>query len=223
MNDTTVEIEETPVESARGRGRPATITLPVVEEVARLIAKGMTEEQACLRVGVVHASLRTAKHRNPEFETAIKRAQAEFLDKSLDIIGKGERGWQGRAWILERRHGSQFRRNTGMEVNAVFGQYSAADLLADKPIPQWSSADVQSSLGVWKLLRQWSPEQIAEVLARYKAEWGPVRNWTREQLEWGVELERRMVGENNENWPEELRQRGQGHEPGEDGESSLAG
>src|SRR5881394_3281262 len=36
----------------RGRGRPPIITLPLVQEVGRLIAKGMTEEQACLRVGI---------------------------------------------------------------------------------------------------------------------------------------------------------------------------
>src|SRR5262245_20026526 len=98
----------------RGRGRPATITLPVIEEVGRLIAKGMTEEQACIQVGIKHSSFRTAKHRNPEFETAIKEAQAAYVDKALDVIGKGGRGWQGPAWILERRHGDQFRRNSGL-------------------------------------------------------------------------------------------------------------
>ena len=36
----------------RGRGRPAIITLELVEQIGQLIAKGMTEEQACLRVGV---------------------------------------------------------------------------------------------------------------------------------------------------------------------------
>ena len=56
----------------RGPGRPPLITLAVVEKVAQLIAKGMTEEQACTRLGVNHSSLRTARHRNPEFETAIK-------------------------------------------------------------------------------------------------------------------------------------------------------
>jgi hypothetical protein len=60
-------------EVPRGRGRPAFITLPIVQEIATLIAKGMTEEQACLRVGINHSSFRTAKHRNPEFETAIKK------------------------------------------------------------------------------------------------------------------------------------------------------
>src|ERR1700674_1836419 len=92
------------------RGRPARITLAVVKKIGRLIAKGLTEEQACLRVGANHSSLRTARHRNTDFETAIKRAQVEYLDESLDRIGDGVRGWQGRAWILERRHKPQFNR-----------------------------------------------------------------------------------------------------------------
>ena len=192
MSDTALQIVEMSPEPVRGRGRPATITLPVVEEVARLIAKGMTEEQACLRLGVVHASLRTARHRNPEFETAIKEAQAAFLDESLDIIGNGERGWQGRAWILERRHGEQFRRNTGLEINALVGNFTPADLLAAKPIQHWSSAELNVSVGAWVLLRQWRREQVEQLLRRYQLEWGIPDNWTDGQLEWAVEVERRL-------------------------------
>src|SRR5262245_4912808 len=74
-------------------GRPATITLPLIQKVAELIAKGMTEEQACTRVGINHSSFRTARQRNPEFESAVKEAQAIFLDEALDTIKKGDRGW----------------------------------------------------------------------------------------------------------------------------------
>ena len=118
MQDSALLTGETEDQAKRGPGRPATITLDVVENVARLIAKGMTEEQACVRVGVNHASLRTSRHRNPEFETAIKKAQAEFLDAALDRIAAGQRGWQGLAWILERRHGGQFRRNLAIDMPA---------------------------------------------------------------------------------------------------------
>jgi len=81
----------------RGRGRPATITLPIVQHIGQLIAKGMTEEQACMRVGINHCSFRTARSRTPEFESAIKQAQADYMDESLDIVGQGKPGWQGRA------------------------------------------------------------------------------------------------------------------------------
>jgi len=111
------------------RGRPATITIAVVEQIARLIAKGMTEEQACLRVGINHSSFCTAKHRNAEFETAIKKAQADFLDESLDIIAKGRRGWQGRAWSLERCHGDQFRRNSALELSGQLTMFDPVEAL----------------------------------------------------------------------------------------------
>lgn len=104
-------------ESRVKRGRPAKITLAVVERIGRLIAKGLTEEQACLRIGINHSSFRTARHRNAEFETAIKKAQAEYLDESLDRIAEGVRGWQGRAWILERRHKPQFTRVDRLNAN----------------------------------------------------------------------------------------------------------
>ena len=88
----TVETED---QAKRGPGRPSTVTLEIVEKVARLIAKGMTEEQACLSPGVNHASLRTARHRNPEFETAFKEAQAEFR------IPRPH--WQRLAWLAGPR------------------------------------------------------------------------------------------------------------------------
>lgn len=177
----------------RGRGRPPTITLPLVQEVSKLIAKGMTEEQACLRVGIKHSSFRTAKHRNSEFETAIKEAQAVFLDESLDIIGKGGRGWQGRAWILERRHGEQFRRNSAVELSGQLAAFVPADLLVRKPLEQWTRADVEDSVGVWRLLKKWPTEQLAKLYMLYKRCWGPCDEWTDEQLEWGMELEKCLV------------------------------
>jgi len=149
-----IEMDSARSPKPRGRGRPAIITLPIVQHIGQLIAKGMTEEQACLRVGVNHMSFRTARQRNPEFESAIKQAQADYMDESLDIVGKGKPGWQGRAWILERRHGDQFRRTTGMEVTAHIGPFSAAELLLNKPLHVWTKNDVEQSVGAWKLLKK---------------------------------------------------------------------
>jgi hypothetical protein len=188
----------------RRRGRPATITLAIVQEIARLIAKGMTEEQACLRVGINPASLRTAKHRNPEFETAIKEAQAEYLDESLDIIGQGGRGWQGRAWILERRHGEQFRRNSALELSGQLAMFNPVDALIRKPLHQWTNSDLENSVGAWKLLKKWPTDQLRELYALYKHCWGPFNDWSDEQLEWGVELEERLAQTEAENTGEPI-------------------
>jgi hypothetical protein len=158
-----------------------------------LIAKGMTEEQACLRVGINHSSLRTAKHRNPEFETAIKKGQADFLDEALDMIAKGGRGWQGLAWILERRHGDQFRRNSSIEVAGHLATFSTVDYLARKPIPTWTLADLEQSVGAWKLVEKFSQEQLELLLDLYmRCWWGEPREMTTEQLKWILEVERRL-------------------------------
>jgi len=39
---------------------------------------------------------------------------------ALDSIAAGKRGWQGLAWILERRHGTQFRRTGEIQVAQQF-------------------------------------------------------------------------------------------------------
>jgi len=176
----------------RGPGRPAMITLALIQQVGQLIAKGLTEEQACLRVGINLASFRTARSRNPEFEAAIKQAKADFLDQAIDTIAKGGRGWQGLAWLLERRHGDQFRRNTGMEVTGLITAFNPVDVLLRKPLQQWTEADIQQSIGAWKLIKKWSPDQLHELLALYDRVWGPMRDCTDEQLEWIVEVEKAM-------------------------------
>jgi hypothetical protein len=162
----------------------------LAEQIAQLIAKGMTEEQACIRVGVNLASFRTARRRNSEFEAAVKEAHAQYLDESLDMIGKGQSGWQGRAWILERRHGDQFRRNSGLEVSATIAPFSAADVLVRKPPHQWSTFDIDQSIGAWKLLKKFSPEQLEQLLDLYQRHWGLMAEWSDQQLEWGAEIEK---------------------------------
>jgi hypothetical protein len=178
----------------RGRGRPAIITLALIEQVGQLIAKGLTEEQACLRVGINLSSFRTARSRNTDFEVAIKQAKADFLDQAIDTIAKGGRGWQGLAWLLERRHADQFRRTSGMEVTAHIGPCSAADILMRKPLHAWTANDVEQSVGAWKLLKKWPKEQLEQLHSLYESHWGPYGEWTDEQLEWAVEIEKCMHG-----------------------------
>lgn len=179
----------------RGRGRPRTITLELVEQVGNLIARGLTEEQACLRVGINHCSFRTARSRNPEFETAIKLAQAAFLDQATDSIAKGGRGWQGLAWLLERRHGDQFRRTNGLEVSGHIAAFNPVDALLKKPLAHWTAADIDHSVGAWKLLREWPKERLAELNELYVRCWGPQTNqWSDEQILWHLEVDRAITG-----------------------------
>lgn len=112
-------------------GRPAKLTLALVEEIGDCIALGMTEEQACLLVGVSYKSFKSAQTRKPEFAVAIKERQAVFLDEALKAIRGGIQGWQGRAWILERRHKPQFNRTDTHAVTDPEGKaaFTAEDLL----------------------------------------------------------------------------------------------
>jgi hypothetical protein len=43
---------------------------------------------------------------------------------------------------------------------------------------------------VWLLLKKWPKEQLAQLFALYERCWGPCSEWTDEQLEWGVEIEK---------------------------------
>lgn len=117
----------------RGRGRPQVVTLAVVQEIAADIGYGMTEEQACAAANVGYAAFKKAEQRNPEFVLAIKKGQAIFLRRALRNIAdggeycpliKGLRPWTGLAWLLERRHGAQFRR-----VDAHVGMAAPGGLL----------------------------------------------------------------------------------------------
>lgn len=103
-------------------GRPAKITLEVAQKIGRLIAKGMTEEQACCRVEVNLEAFRKACQRHPEFVPSIKKAQADFLDDALTDIRMGKPGWQGAAWILERRHKPQFNRTETLAATDTEGR-----------------------------------------------------------------------------------------------------
>ncbi len=94
----------------RRPGRPAKVTLAQIEQIGQDIALGLTEEQACVRQRVNLNSFRTAKRRNPAFESVIQIARADFAYQALKDIREGKRGWQGAAWILERRHQPQFAR-----------------------------------------------------------------------------------------------------------------
>jgi hypothetical protein len=54
--------------------------------------------------------------------------------------------------------------------------------------------DVDQSVGAWKLLKKWSHEQLRELMHLYLRHWGPMDDWSDEQLEWAVEIEKAVRG-----------------------------
>lgn len=113
------------------RGRPPILTLERVQAVGELIALGLTEEQACMAEGINPETFGPACCRNGEFRNALKEKQAEFLANAVRHIAAGATGWQGRAWLLERRHKPQFSRSeTFQRQSPVSAQMSASELLS---------------------------------------------------------------------------------------------
>jgi len=112
-------------------GRPRLITVEKVQAIGDLIALGLTEEQACLAEGVNPATFGPACCRNEGFRNALKAKQAEFLAKAVRLIAAGTTGWQGLAWLLERRHKPQFSRSeTPQGHSPASAQMIATELLS---------------------------------------------------------------------------------------------
>jgi hypothetical protein len=90
--------------SKRGRhseGRPTKKTPEIIERIAEAINFGLTNEEVCELVGIEAHTL-VNWYKDSEFFSATKRAAATRLVKRLKRIERGEPGWQGTAWIVER-------------------------------------------------------------------------------------------------------------------------
>jgi hypothetical protein len=71
--------------------------------------------------------------------------------------------------------------------------FNTVDYLARKPIPTWTLADLEQSVGAWKLVEKFSQEQLELLLDLYmRCWWGEPREMTTEQLKWILEVERRL-------------------------------
>jgi hypothetical protein len=88
-------------------GRPSKRTEKITEQICEGISYGLTDEEVAALVGVDDSTL-TRWKKEPEFCGAIKKAQAMRLLIRLKRIEKGESGWQGTAWAMERQNPERF-------------------------------------------------------------------------------------------------------------------
>jgi hypothetical protein len=88
-------------------GRPTKRTTKMTEQICEGISYGLTDEEVAALVGIDDSTL-TRWKKEPEFCGAIKKAQATRLLIRLKRIEKGERGWQGTAWAMERQDPERF-------------------------------------------------------------------------------------------------------------------
>ena len=49
------------------------------------------------------------------FFLSIKKAEAEFITNSTECISRGDKGWQGRAWLLERTRQETYQQHQVIE------------------------------------------------------------------------------------------------------------
>lgn len=104
----------------RKLGRPARVSLEMVKRVGKLVGQGLTVEQACIleEPPITEGVFSQAVRRNKDFDWAYKREISVFIATATERILKGAgNGWQGAAWLLERRHKPQFARQELVQVN----------------------------------------------------------------------------------------------------------
>lgn len=112
--------EVKPVKKVRPKqnGRPGKLFKPVIftpeliQKIADNIGLGMPAHLACAEVDppVKLASFDQQLIQHEEYREIVTRAQAKWCKRALINISSGVQGWQGDAWILERRHAGYFRR-----------------------------------------------------------------------------------------------------------------
>lgn len=92
-------------------GRKTKQTPDVLAKLTHAIRLGATYRLACDYAGISDASFYKYME-NPEFSSAIKKAEGDAAEKWLDLIEKsaGSGNWQAAAWKLERRYPEQYGR-----------------------------------------------------------------------------------------------------------------
>jgi hypothetical protein len=93
---------ERDIEPKHPGGRPTKRTPEITEQICEGISYGLRDEEIAAMVGIDDSTL-TCWKKIPEFSGAIKRAVAMRKLDRLKRIEKGEPGWQGTAWAMERQ------------------------------------------------------------------------------------------------------------------------
>lgn len=102
--------------------RPQALTPEVQAEIVKALTEGNYLSTACEAAGITYAAFWHWRKRwedgDPtaqvyaDFFDAVKRAIGVAERNLLNTVGQGAMGWQGSAWILERR----FRKRWGKKV-----------------------------------------------------------------------------------------------------------
>jgi hypothetical protein len=101
---------------ARARTRKLTIT--TIRQIAKLVARGLTESEACRRLGIEpHAwfNFKSKAKNDSRFKAELETADADRIHNCIEGIedageGKGmrQKDWRANAWLLSTSHPKRF-------------------------------------------------------------------------------------------------------------------
>lgn len=119
--------------------RPKKFTPAVGNAILRGVAKGYPLETAGRLAGVLPDTLRewlreSVRAREPlkTFYHAVQDAIAGAEADDLDAIASMPKGWQARAWLLEKRQPLKYGARAQLDVNHTYG----VDRLDERPIAE---------------------------------------------------------------------------------------
>ena len=97
---------------AKKTGRPRSAMTPdKVQAILKAVSLGVWPDRAAEMAGVSPSTMRAMRKRDPEFATALKRAEAT-AESGIHgkILRHMDKHWQACAWMLERRWPKRWRR-----------------------------------------------------------------------------------------------------------------
>jgi hypothetical protein len=72
--------------------------------ICKLVQKGLSVTHAAEKVHVHHTTVGRWRQENPDFDAALRAAEAAFIEEqTANIRGAGKTNWQASAWLLERK------------------------------------------------------------------------------------------------------------------------
>ncbi len=100
-------------------GRPTVRTPELERELLQLIASAVPIRYAAQAVGISYETARRWRRDDAEFRAALERAIGGAITVHLARVAEGATGWQGAAWILERRWPKHFARRDAPTITRV--------------------------------------------------------------------------------------------------------
>lgn len=102
-------------------GKPSKYTRQRAEQILQALRMGNPRMAAASAAGVTRRTLQRWVHEHPELADAIEMAESEAIRAHMANINRAAtRGnWTASAWVLERRHPTEFGRVDRVEVYRV--------------------------------------------------------------------------------------------------------